>query len=118
MTNGLARMKNQWQHRAQHGFPTRQPVRRDFDQALGSSLLLRPTKKHKRFPSRNDIIRLNQQFLHRGSFHTLFSLDRDLELHCFQDGDHLLELDFFAFLDFDFPDVGIQGSLDWDDIRI
>ena len=75
-------------------------------------------QQHQRVTSLNDVVRLDQQFLNSGSFHFLVRLDGNFELHCFQNGNDLLDLDGGALFDFDFPNVGVERRLDGNDVRV
>ena len=82
------------------------------------SLLLRLPYQHQLLSSRDHVVRLDQELLHRRILDICLSPDSDLQFHSLQYSHNLVRAELLAFRDFDFPHVGVQGSLNDTDFRI
>lgn len=63
--------------------------------------------QHQRIPHLDDIPRPHQQLFHPFSLQGLICPHRNFQLHRFEDCDHAVRSDRFAFCGDDFPDVGV-----------
>lgn len=81
-------------------------------------LILCPPRQHQRLPCFYRVTRLNQDLLHGRPNSEGLRAHGNLQLHSLQNNNQLIIVKLITFLDFYFPDIGVQWRFNGGDLRV